>query len=204
MKKLGLDVRLDTPFDGVQKVSDNLFQVNLADGTNVQAEKVLQAVGRPPNFEPLKLDNAGVVIEKGAIKVDDYFKTNVDGVFAIGDVINKVNLTPMAIRQGRILSKNLYENLPPIKCVHDNVATIIFSHPTIGTVGLDEDKAIAKYGTENVKVYKESFINMFYSPAATQDKKLKSLFKIICADVDGKKEKVVGCHAIGKGIDEMM
>lgn len=205
MKKLGLDVRLDTPFNGVEKAGDNLLQVNLADGSNVQAQKVLQAIGRPPNFQPLKLENAGVIVENNAIKVDDYFKTNVDGIFAIGDVINKVNLTPMAIRQGRILSKNLYEKVdrPPIKCCHENVATVIFSHPTIGTVGHSEDDAVAKYGKEAVTVYKEDFINMFYSPAATQDKKLKSMFKVICANIDGK-ERVVGCHAIGKGVDEMM
>lgn len=115
------------------------------------------------------MENAGVVLENGAIKVDEYFKTNVEGVFAIGDVINRVNLTPVAIRQGRIVSKNLYSESKsnPIKFCFDNIATVIFSHPPIGTVGLSEDDAKAKYGDENVKAYRESFINMFYSPAAS-------------------------------------
>ena len=87
---------------------------------------------------------------------------------------------------------------------YDNIPTVIFSHPPIGSIGLSEDVAIEKWGKENVKVYRSTFINMFYSPAKSDDKKLKSLFKVIChVEADGT-ERVVGVFAIGKGVDEMM
>ena len=89
---------------------------------------------------------------------------------------------------------------------YDNIATIIFSHPPIGCVGLTEEKAKAKFGDseDKVKCYRSNFINMFYSPAKSDDKKLKSLFKVICHVEDDKTERVVGVFGCGKGIDEMM
>ena len=87
---------------------------------------------------------------------------------------------------------------------YDNIATIIFSHPPIGSVGLTEASAIKKWGSENVKTYKSTFVNMFYSPAKSDDKKLKSLFKVICHIEEDKTKRVVGCFAIGKGEDEMI
>ena len=97
MKKLGLDARIDTPFTSVEKTEGG-FKLNLADGSCVEAEKVLCALGRPPNVEPLCLDKAGVEVVKGAVKVDEFQNTNVPGIYAIGDVTNQVNLTPVAIR----------------------------------------------------------------------------------------------------------
>ena len=86
----------------------------------------------------------------------------------------------------------------------DNIATVIFSHPPIGVVGLSEEQAVDKFGKENVKVYKSKFTNMFYSPALSDDKKQGSFFKLICHLESEKIERVVGCHCIGKGVDEMM
>jgi glutathione reductase (NADPH) len=86
----------------------------------------------------------------------------------------------------------------------ENVATVIFSHPPIGIVGLSEEDAIKKFGKDNVKTYKSKFTNMFYSPALSDDRKHQSLFKIICHLENEKTERVIGCHAIGKGVDEMM
>ena len=87
---------------------------------------------------------------------------------------------------------------------YDNIATVIFSHPPIGSVGHTEESAIAKSGADKVKVYRSKFTNMFFSPALTDEKKHRSLFKIMCSvEADGK-ERVVGCHCIGKGVDEMM
>jgi glutathione reductase (NADPH) len=87
---------------------------------------------------------------------------------------------------------------------YDNIATVIFSHPPIGCVGLTEDKAKEKFGEDKVKCYRSEFINMFYSPAKSDDKKLKSLFKVICRIEENKSERVVGVFGCGKGIDEMM
>ena len=141
MQKLGMECRPDTPFNSVEKLDNGKLRVNLADGTHIDADRVLSALGRPANFDPLKLDNAGVEVEKNAIKVDEFNNTNVDGIYAIGDVINKVNLTPVAIRQGRILSERIFNNKKDLKCNLDNIATVIFSHPPIGCVGLTEEQA---------------------------------------------------------------
>ena len=87
---------------------------------------------------------------------------------------------------------------------YDNIATVVFTHPPIGTVGLSETDANTKFGQDNVKVYKSTFVNMYYSPAKSDDKKLRSIFKVIChIEADGT-ERVVGCHTMGKSVDEMM
>jgi len=91
-----------------------------------------------------------------------------------------MNLTPVAIRAGRILSERLYNNKPGLKMCYDNIATVIFSHPVIGCIGFHETDAKKKFGDDKVKCYKSEFINMYWSPAATQEKKQKSLFKLIC------------------------
>ena len=112
-------------------------------------------------------------------------------------------MTPVAIRSGRILAERLFNDKKDLKMSYNNVATVIFSHPTIGTVGLTEQKAIDAFGAENVSVHKSTFINMFYSLAANQEDKHKTMFKLICHKVNGQ-EKVVGLHAIGRNVDEMM
>ena len=206
MNKLGLDARTKSPFTGVSKLDNGLLRVALADGGHVDAEKVLVALGRPPNVEPLKLDNAGVKIDKsGLVIVDEFQNTNVEGIYAIGDIaLGTPQLTPVAIRAGRILSERLFNNRTDLKMCYDNIATVIFSHPTIGVVGLTEEQAKAKFGDDKVKVHRSKFTNMFFSPALTQEKKHQSLFKIICHEEKEGVQKVVGCHCIGKGVDEMM
>lgn len=204
MEKLGLDCRLNTPFTGVERAENGMLRVNLADGGYVEAEVVLNAMGRPPNLEGLNLENAGVEVVKGAVKVDEYQNTNIPGIYAIGDATNQVNLTPVAIRQGRIVSERVFNGRTDLKMCYDNIATAIFTHPPIAVVGLSETAANKKFGEGNVKVYRSTFINMYYSPAKSDDKKLKSMFKLVChVEADGT-ERVVGCHTMGKSVDEMM
>ena len=156
-------------------------------------------------MEPLQLVNTGVKVENGVIKVDEYQNTTVPGVYAIGDVTDAINLTPVAIRAGRMLSERLFNGKTGLKMLYKNVATIIFSHPPIGTVGMSETEAKQTFGEENVTVYKSQFTNMFYSLAKSDDKKLSSFFKLVC---QGKgqpsAQKIVGIHGIGKGIVEML
>jgi glutathione reductase (NADPH) len=171
MKKLGLDARNKTPFTSVEKLENGCFKVNFENGQSLEAEKILSALGRPPNCEPLNLGAAGVIVENGAIKVDEFNNTSVDGIYAIGDVTNQINLTPVAIRQGRIVTERIFNNKPELKACLDNIATVIFSHPPIGVVGLNEEQSVDKFGKENVKVYKSKFTNMFYSPASSDEKK---------------------------------
>ena len=210
MAKLGLDLRLASQHEGVTKNADGSLRVTLKGGDIVDADKVLVAIGRPPNVEPLALQNTGVQVAKGAIVVDEFQNTAVNGVYAIGDVTNQITLTPVAIRAGRILSERLFNGRQGLKMDYNNVATIIFSHPPIGTVGLSERDAKAKHGDDKIKVFPSgSFTNMFYSPAAPEQK-LSSLFKIVClvtGEDNGKDYrhlKVIGVHGIGRGIDEMM
>ena len=180
MRKLGVDIKLDSPHDSVVAVpEDGSLNVNLRSGETINCKKCLVALGRPPNIEPLGLANTGVEVARGAIKVDEFQNTSVAGVYAIGDVTNQVTLTPVAIRAGRVLVERIFNNRPELKTNYENIATVIFSHPPIGNCGLSAEEATAKFGEENVKVFKASFTNMFYSPAAEEHKQ-KSLFKVIC------------------------
>lgn len=115
-----------------------------------------------------------------------------------------MTLTPVAIKAGRIVSERIFNNRPGLKMSYDNIATIIFSHPPIGTVGVSEQDAIKKFGEDQVKVYRSKFTNMFYSPSTDDKLRASSLFKLICHKQPDGQEKVVGVHGIGKGIDEMM
>ena len=164
MRKLGVDIKLDSPHDSVVANGDTL-DVNLRSGETINCQKCLVALGRPPNVEPLGLANTGVEVVRSAIKVDEFQNTTVAGVYAIGDVTNQVTLTPVAIRAGRVLVERIFNNRPELKTNYENIATVIFSHPPIGNCGLSAEEATRKFGEENVKVFKAGFTNMFYSPA---------------------------------------
>ncbi|MGB0935317.1 MAG: glutathione-disulfide reductase [Alphaproteobacteria bacterium] len=161
-------------------------------------DQVVWAIGRKPNTD-IALENAGVDCDaRGYITVDAYQQTNVDGVYAIGDVTGNVELTPVAIAAGRKLAMRLFAGKKDLKQDYENIPTVVFSHPTIGTVGMTEPEAIEKHGEANIKVYNTRFTPMFY---ALSDKKEPCVMKLICL---GKEEKVIGCHIIGMGADEML
>jgi glutathione reductase (NADPH) len=168
------------------------------------ADIVLYAPGRLPNTETLNLDKVGVklVPNRTYIQVDDFQNTTADNIFALGDVCGAVELTPMAIAAGRRLSDRLFGGIAHSKTSYELVPTVVFSHPTIGTVGMTEAQAIAKYGQDNVKVYKSRFPNLYYGIFDMEsDDKPKTFMKLVCA---GKNELVVGLHVIGMGSDEML
>ena len=159
---------------------------------------VLWAIGRAPNIEGLVIGNAGVTIDdQGFIPVDDYQRTNVEHIHALGDVTGRAALTPVAIAAGRRLADRLYGGMEDRFLDYELIPTVIFSHPPIGTVGLTEDRARADYG-DAVKVYQTNFTPMYY---ALGDKKLRTAMKLITV---GDEERVVGCHIIGDGADEML
>ncbi len=161
-------------------------------------DALIWAIGRAPNTAPLELDNAGVNYnENGYIPVDEFQQTNVEGVYAVGDVIGKQQLTPVAIAAARRLSDRLFNNMPDRKLDYDNIPTVMFSHPPIGTIGLTEEEARAQHG-DAVKVYQTSFTAMYH---AMVEHKQTTAMKLVCVGAD---EKVVGCHIIGKGADEML
>jgi glutathione reductase (NADPH) len=165
---------------------------------------IISAIGRKPNTKPLNLPAVGVEIDhSGYIKVDEYQNTNVSGIYALGDVIGKVELTPMAIAAGRRLADRLFGGFHDAKADYENVPTVVFSHPTIGTIGLTEIEAIEDYGKENIKVYTSDFVNLFYGTfyeGNAGDKPI-SKYKVI---TEGPTERVVGIHIIGMGSDEVI
>lgn len=207
MLKQGISIFRNT--DGVAKVTiddDGLKTVYLNNGETIEgADTVLMATGRSPLVEPLDLPAAGVEQKDGGyIVTNDYSETNVDGVYALGDVCGNVELTPMAIAAGRRLADRLFgpEQWKDAKVSYDMVPTVVFSHPPIGTIGLTEEEAVAKFGEDNVKVYRSKFANLYYGPWQVEpDEKPKTAMKLVCA---GEEELVVGLHVIGMGADEML
>jgi glutathione reductase (NADPH) len=177
--------------------------VTLVNGEVIEgANVVIMAPGRLPNTEGLNLEGVGVELNaKGFIQVDEYQNTSADNIFALGDVCGRVELTPMAIAAGRRLSDRLFGGMKDAKVSYEEVPTVVFSHPTIGTIGLTEPQAIQKYGADNIKIYRSKFANLYYGIFDSDDLKSKTTMKLITAGVN---ELVVGVHVIGMGADEMM
>jgi len=186
---------------------DGLKTVHLNNGEVINdVDTVLVATGRAPAVESLNLANAGIAQkdDSGHIVVNEHSETSVGGFYALGDVCGTVELTPMAIAAGRRLADRLFgeERFQNVKVSYDNVPTVIFSHPPIGTVGLTENQAIDTYGQENVKVFRAKFTSLYYGPwLIDADDKPKTAMKLVCA---GEDERVVGLHVIGNGADEML
>ncbi len=160
-------------------------------------DTVIWAVGRSPMTQDLGLDNAGVEYDKrGFIATDKYQVTNIDNIFALGDATGRAPLTPVAIAAGRRLSDRIYNNMKDRHLDYHNIPTVVFTHPPIGTIGLTEEQARNEF--DKVKVYNSEFTPMADALLAH---KTTTALKLICVDDD---EKVVGCHIIGLGADEML
>ena len=161
-------------------------------------DTLVWAIGRSPNTATLDVGKAGVNMdERGFVPTDDMQATNVENIHALGDVTGRAALTPVAIAAGRRLADRLYGGMNGRHLDYQLIPTVIFSHPTIGTVGMTEDEAHAEFG-DDVKVYSSAFTPMFY---ALGEDKQRSVMKLITA---GDDERVVGCHVFGPGADEMM
>jgi len=170
-----------------------------ADGRTFSGfDTVIWAVGRRPNTQFLNLDAAGVgVLPGGIVPVDGCENTNVPGIYAIGDVTGKTPLTPVAIAAGRRLAERLFNDKPESKVDYDNIPSVVFSHPPVGTVGLTEEDARHRYGYA-VTVYTSEFTPMRHALSARAS---STAMKLVCA---GKEEKIVGIHIIGDNADEML
>ncbi|CAN0185173.1 unnamed protein product [Ectocarpus sp. 6 AP-2014] len=204
MGKSGLTVRPHTTTKSVTKEADGTLTLTLEDGESLGGfDQVLVAAGREPILDKLGLDSAGVKTDRGHITVDEFQNTNVEGVYAVGDACDKmVDLTPMAIAAGRRLSDRLFGGVDGAKADYNNVPTVVFSHPPIGTIGLTEEQAIKEHGEDKIKIYTSTFVNLMYGPwKIDPSEKKKSAMKMICL---GEEQKVIGLHVIGEGADEMM
>ena len=198
MRRDGVEIETHATPAAVSRGTDGI-QLQTVEGRRFPGfDLLLWAIGREPNTEGLGLDQAGVrTDDQGFIPVDEWQDTNVDGIHAIGDVTGRIALTPVAIAAGRRLADRLYGGMPERKLDYDCVATVIFSHPPIGTVGLTEPEAHARYG-DAVGVYESRFTPMQY---AMGERKVPAAMKLVTA---GPEERIVGCHVIGAGADEMM
>jgi glutathione reductase (NADPH) len=168
--------------------------VNFNNGTNEQFDLVMFATGRKPNTAGLGLEAAGVKLgADGAVIVDNYSKSSVDSIHAIGDVTNRLNLTPVATAEGVALARTLFGGTPtPVD--HDNVPTTVFANPNLATVGLSEQKARERFG--KVDIYKTAFRSLKHTMGRSEE---KIFMKLV---VDAASQRVVGAHMLGPDAGE--
>ncbi|MGX7131078.1 glutathione-disulfide reductase [Enterococcus songbeiensis] len=196
-KEAGIEVYPQYVASRIEK-QGNEYTVHFENGSSLTADYVLFAGGRLPNTQQIGLGNTTVQVdERGFVQVDRYQNTTAEGVYAVGDVIGKIDLTPVAIAAGRRLSERLF-NGKDLYLDYNLIPTVIFTHPPIATIGLSEAKAIAEYGEEQIKVYRSRFTPMYF---ALNDYRQKCELKLVCL---GKEEKIIGLHGIGIGVDEML
>lgn len=199
MAKSGPTLHTHANATEVVKNADDSLTISFDNGETITVDCLIWAIGRAANTSGFGLEKTGVKLtEKGTIYSDEFENTSVSGIYALGDVTGKLDLTPVAVKAGRQLSERLFNNKADAKLDYTDVATVVFSHPVIGSVGLTEEKAIAKYGAENIKVYKSSFTPMY---TALGDNRQPSTMKLVTL---GDDEKIIGLHGIGYGVDEMI
>jgi glutathione reductase (NADPH) len=194
IKKKGIEIRTHSDVAKIERSGDGV-RVTLNDGSAFGASHVMFATGRIPNTDGIGLEAVGITRNAHhAIPVDAYSKTHVDSIYAVGDVTNRMNLTPVAIREGHAFADTVFGG-KPVKVDHSLVPTAVFSQPEIGTVGLTEKQARTTH--DKVDIYKTSFRPMKHTLSGRDERMLMKLV------VDGTTDKVLGCHIIGPDAGEM-
>jgi glutathione reductase (NADPH) len=194
MKKRGIEIRTRTDVARIERSGDGV-RVTMNDGTGFGAGQIMFATGRIPNVTGLGLDRVGVEMTPHmAIKVDAYSQSTVPSIYAVGDVTNRVNLTPVAIREGHAFADTVFGG-KDVKVDHSLVPTAVFSQPEIGTIGLTEEQA--RQGFRAVDIYKTSFRPMKHTLSGRDERMLMKLV------VDGESDRVLGCHICGPDAGEM-
>ncbi len=194
--KKGIDLRLETNIEKIELDSDGRKLVTLTDGSTKTVDCVLYATGRKPNVDALNLDNAGVKLgAKGEIPVDKYSRTNVESVFAVGDVTDRIALTPVATMEGHAFADTFFGNNERF-ADHSNVPSAVFSQPPVGSVGLSEEQAREQLA--NVDTYTSEFRILKHT---LTDNTERTMMKLI---VNADSDKVVGAHMVGPDAAEIM
>jgi glutathione reductase (NADPH) len=196
MEKSGITILTGCTITKVDKHGRD-FTSHLSNGSSIASEQVMFAIGRHPNVGGLGLEKAGVAINprNGGIAVDGWSKTSVPNIYAIGDVTHRINLTPVAIREGHAFADTVFGNRP-VEVDHATIPTAVFSQPEVGTVGLTETEARAKFS--HVDVYKTSFRPI---KATMSGRDTRVLMKLL---VDGQTDRVLGCHIVGDSAAEII
>ncbi len=194
LRTRGLTIRARTEIARIDKTG-NSYVVHTAAGDEISADTVMYATGRKPNTRTLGLGELGIAVnEQGAVAVDEWSRTAVPHIYAVGDVTDRLNLTPVAIAEGRAIAETLF-NKNPMKVDHANVATAVFSQPPVGTVGLTERQARQHHA---VDVYRARFRPMKHTLSGRDE---RTMMKLV---VDRKTDRVLGCHMVGADAPEIV
>jgi glutathione reductase (NADPH) len=195
MEKAGITILTGCTVAKVEKHAHD-FTTHLSNGSSIASDQVMFAVGRHPNIKGLGLEKAGVALnpENGGIAVDGFSKTSAPNIYAVGDVTHRINLTPVAIREGHAFADTVFGKRE-VRVDHADIPTAVFCQPEVGTVGLTEDQACEQFS--HVDIYKTTFRPM---KATMSGRDTRVLMKLV---VDGTSDRVVGCHIVGDGAAEM-
>lgn len=195
MERRGITVSCETAVHSIEKENGEL-SIRLAHEEMLDTDVVMYATGRAPNTRNIGLEEVGVELgQNGAIVVDDHARTSVDSIYAIGDVTDRLNLTPVAIAEGRALAETWF-NMNPMTVSHQNVPTAVFSQPQVGTVGLTEEQA--RHRHEHVDIYRVKFRSMKHTLSGRGE---RTLMKLI---VNREDDRVLGCHMVGEDAAEIV
>jgi glutathione reductase (NADPH) len=195
----GIDIMSSVQLQGIARDGGGSLVISCHNGQVIGGiDCLIWAIGRAPSTGALNLGAAGVECDAdGFIRTDEFQNTNVPGIYAVGDVTGQIPLTPVAVAAGRRLGDRLFGGMPDRHLNYQNIPTVVFSHPPLGTVGLTEDEAREIHG-DAVKVFQTRFTPMYHAVAG---KKRKTAMKLVTV---GARERLVGCHIIGHGADEML
>lgn len=199
MQNDGVQIHTQSRPKRIIKNNDDLT-IEFDNGKSLTVTCLIWAIGREPATDQIGLEQIGVKTdEKGYIIVDQFQNTNVENIYAVGDIIKGgVELTPVAVAAGRRLSERLFNNKPNEHLDYNLIPTVVFSHPPIATIGMSEQQAIEKYGQDQIKIYQSQFTPMY--SAITQHRQPCKM-KLVCL---GEEQKIIGLHGIGFGVDEML
>lgn len=196
LRKRGVDLRFRRHVTHVERLDSGTLRATLDDGEVLEADAILAAIGRQPRTQGLGLESAGVRTDaRGAILVDPTFRTSVPGIYAVGDAIDRVALTPVALAEGTLVATNLFGG-GTLKASYEGVPSAVFSNPPIGTVGLTEEEARAEHGA--VDVYKSTFTPLKQTLAGGNE---KTLMKLVVERASGR---VLGVHMVGPEAGEIV
>ena len=194
MRKTGVKLRFDADIARIEKTGSGVCAM-LKDGTALEADIILYATGRRPNTKDLGLETAGVKLDAdGAVVIDDRFQSSAPSIYALGDVTNRIQLTPVAINEAMVLARTLFKG-ESARMDYDNVATAVFSNPPIGTVGLTEEAARKRFG--EVTIFRTTFRPLKHTITGRDE---KTMMKLV---VDPASDRVLGCHMVGADSGEI-
>lgn len=198
IEKKGVELLFETEVTAIHKQDDGALQLELTRGSSRRTDTLLCATGRSPKTQGIGLEDAGVALgEKGEILINEDYQTNVDNIYAIGDVTDRIQLTPVAIEEAMCLSSNLFTDAPKRRMDYQNIATAVFCQPNIGTVGLTEAEAAADFAGD-LDIFESQFKPMKHTISGRDE---RTLLKMI---VQRSTDRVLGIHMVGPDSGEII